>query len=342
MNEINKYIQNKIQLLKDSTADIDIIGRIDLIQNNYELAYTELVHDLDRSTKTINDRKDDIFKLISTEETIDNLNFIANEIKVNNQLSESLDRYFKLIIPLELNIKSINICEKCNSLMDISEDRTKLECYVCNDSNITLGTIIDSTKNTYKYKHGNFKPNRHSKCWIDRILAKEDEEEIGDPRDPENLRGEKLIQKMINKCTLSGTSLAYITVDDGRHLLKDLKYTHLNKNISLIMKKVTGRGPPHINDELYQKAYTLFLQVMDVRENIKGANRSNRIYYPYYIYKIFDILLIDQNDRKLLNYIHLHKHPTLSHNDSEWQEICKNIPFLCNKYKPTMSGIKYI
>lgn len=342
MNEINKYIQNKIQLLKSSTTNINLLTNINLIQNNYELAYTELVHDSNRSCKTIDDQKDDIFKLISMEETIDNLNFIANEIKDSGQLSESLDKYFKLVILLELNIKNTNICEKCNSLMDISEDRTKLECYVCNDSNVNLGTIIDSSKNIYKYKHGNFKPNRHSKCWIDRILAKEDEEEIGDPKDPNNIRGEKLIQKMIEKCKLSGTSLEYITVDDGRRLLKELKHTHLNKNISLIMKKITGRGPPQIKEELYQKGYSLFLQVMDVRENIKFSKRNNRIYYPYYIYKIFDIILEDANDRKLLNYIHLHKHPTLSHNDSEWREICKHIPFLRNKYKPTISGIKYI
>jgi hypothetical protein len=223
--------------------------------------------------------------------------------------------------------------------MDISEDRTKLECYVCNDSNVNTGTIIDSVKNIYKYKYGNFKPNRHSKCWIDRILAKEDEEEIGSVTD---IRGDKLIHALLDKCKRSGISLEYMTVDDGRRMLKEIKHTHLNKNIAMIMKRITGRGPPHISEDLYQRGYSLFLQVMDVRENIKFSNRNNRRYYPYYIYKIFDLILEDPNDRKLLNYIHLHKHPTLSHNDGEWREICKNIPYLSDKYKPTMSGIKYI
>jgi hypothetical protein len=131
-------------------------------------------------------------------------------------------------------------------------------------------------------------------------------------------------------------------VDDGRRLLKELNKTNLNKNISLIMKLLTGKGPPQISEDLYQLGYSIFLQVMEARENINFKNRNNRIYYPYYLYKIFDIILESPDDRRLLNYIHLHKNPTLANNDLEWYDICNNVPFLNGKYIPTISGIRYI
>ena len=76
---------------------------------------------------------------------------------------------------------------------------------------------------------------------------------------------------------------------------------------------------------------------MDARDKISNSCRCNRIYYPYYISKLLSIILDNEEDRKILNYVHLHKESTLSANDAEWAKICEILPCLQNKYQPTIN-----
>lgn len=340
MNELNGIIKEKIQLLYTSTNSNLYMDQIDEIHESYNLTYVAIANEI--SNMDINTQRDKFIRIISSEQIIDKLNDIANKIITDDPNNNNIKKYMKLIIPNTLIFRNISNCAICGCDLVFSDDKISLDCFVCNNSYIFDHMVNDITKLTYKSKHGNFKPNRHSKCWIDRILARENEEEIGEANNPDNRLGETLIAEMKEKCRKGCMSLDHMTIDEGRRLLRELKKTHLNRNISLIMKKLTGRGPPHISEEIYQKCYSLFLQVMDAREHIVFKNKNNRIYYPYYIYKIFDIELSDENDRKVLNFIHLHKHTTLTNNDREWEAICNIVPYLKSKYKSTIPGIKYI
>jgi hypothetical protein len=98
----------------------------------------------------------------------------------------------------------------------------------------------------------------------------------------------------------------------------------LNKNVSLIMKKLTGIGPPAIPDALAARAENLFTKIIEVGERIRSSDRVNRNYYPYYIYKILDHEL-PENDlehRAILYYIYVQSKETVESDDIEFEIIC--------------------
>jgi hypothetical protein len=71
--------------------------------------------------------------------------------------------------------------------------------------------------------------------------------------------------------------------------------------------------------------------------------RINRNYYPYYIYKIADSILPedDYENRRILYYIYIQSKETVESDDLNWELICNYIPELT--YKPTdrMAYLKY-
>ena len=293
-------------------------------------------------------------RMVIENEILDRLNNLMNDAKTRlatvnrkaisnseyNKYLELVSSYDSVLICLDNTdvalYKYFYVCDTCGNEMDVSRDCTYMVCYTCGDTGIDMKeNMPDSMKNVPKSKTGNFKPNRHFKRWIDRILAKEPEEEIGDSHDPANYRGEKLIAKIRQVCVNKGLTTEYITVRDIRSILKSLGCSIYNENIPLIMKKLTNRGPPNLSEDSYYKVYSLFIQVMEIRDSIKKDGRSNRIYYPYYIYKIFDIYL-EGDERKAMGYIHLHSNHTLTSNDEEWRLICNAVPSLHKKYKPTV------
>ena len=135
-----------------------------------------------------------------------------------------------------------------------------------------------------------------------------------------------------------------LTVVDIRQILKELKRPELNKNTSLILKKLTGIGPPSIPEELEIRIENLFTKVIKASENIKRTGRTNRNYYPYYIYKIIDIVIpeTDVDNRRILYYIYIQGKETVECDDLDWEQICDQIPELT--YIPTdrLEYLKYI
>ena len=91
-----------------------------------------------------------------------------------------------------------------------------------------------------------------------------------------------------------------------------------------------------------RKIYSLFVRIMEVREGLKTNPKSNRIYYPYYIYKILELVLTDPEEKKLIKYIHLHKQHTLDNNDDEWALICEKMNNEQVRYIPTKFNPVYL
>ena len=61
-----------------------------------------------------------------------------------------------------------------------------------------MGTVFDKAQLYYEegqnVKSGSFNPNHHFQFWMDRILARALEEELGNKDDPDNTYGEKLLE----------------------------------------------------------------------------------------------------------------------------------------------------
>lgn len=234
-----------------------------------------------------------------------------------------------------------NVCPECQIEMAVNSETSELTCAECGKVRELLGTVFDDAQfynqEGQKAKSGSFNPNRHFHFWMDRILAREPEEELGDKDDEENTCGEKLLEKLRAIVRRDRKILRLLTVDEVRGMLKEEDRTDLNKNVPLILRRLTGVGPPQLPESVCQRVEKLFSKAIEIGERVRPAGRTNRNYYPYYIYKILDAILPEdapgtpgaaeaREHRRVLYYIYMQGQDTLDKNDREWAEICEELP----------------
>ncbi len=232
-------------------------------------------------------------------------------------------------------------CGECGAHMGIDAGRSILQCSACGAQDELVGTVFDDSQfyslDGQKSRSGTFNPNRHFQFWWTHILAREPEEELGDKDDPANLYGEKIIAVLRLLIKRDHKILRLITVVDVRRMLRELEppRTDLNKNVALLMKKLTGLGPPNVSDDVSSRVERFFTMAIEAGEKIKRRGRVNRTYYPYYIYKIIQ-QMDDPSLMKVLYYIYVQGSETVEADDAHWELICREVPQLT--YKPTQRG----
>lgn len=222
-------------------------------------------------------------------------------------------------------------CETCGVPMDVDPEKSELRCGGCNVVRQLVGTVFDESQfysqEGQKSKSGSFNPNRHFYHWWTHLLAREPEEEIGDSEDPENMYGEKLIEALRGIIRRDNKILRFITVYDVRNMIRELSRTDLNKNVPLLMKRLTGVGPPQPGDQLTIRVERIFSVAIEIGERSRRAGRVNRDYYPFYIGKILDAILPEKDPlRRILYYIYLQGDDTLIADDLDWEVICDELP----------------
>jgi len=89
----------------------------------------------------------------------------------------------------------------------------------------------------------------------------------------------------------------------------------------------TGKSPPSVSGDILHKSELIFLDVLNALKKLS----TNKIYYPYFIYKIWDLLLPPEN-RKILDFIHLQSYKVIKKNENRWCKICKETGLT---YRPT-------
>lgn len=232
-----------------------------------------------------------------------------------------------------------NKCSVCGSIMIIDSGKSELRCNHCGMIRELIGTVFDDTQfysqEGQKAKSGTFNPNRHFQFWWSHILAKEPEEELGDRKDPDNLYGEKILAQIKNIIIRDHKILQLLTVNDIRAILREIEKTELNKNVPLILKKITGIGPPNIPTHITIKVENLFTKAIEIGERIKHNKRINRNYYPYYIYRIIEAITTEKDTelRRVLYYIYIQSKETVESDDLDWERICDELKEIM--YKPT-------
>jgi hypothetical protein len=220
-------------------------------------------------------------------------------------------------------------CEICGNDMEIDAVKSELICHGCSMIKPLIGVSFENIQfhmhELQKTKSGTFNPNRHFHFWWSHILAKEDEYEVNN----------ELFAKLHKIIKRDKKILRMLTIIDVRNMLKEIKKSDLNKNIPLILKKLTGISPPNIPEEIEIKVENIFTKVIETCEDIKRGGRINRNYYPYYIYKIIDSIIPEEDfeNRRILYYIYIQSKETVEGDDVDWEQICNFIPELT--YKPT-------
>jgi hypothetical protein len=210
-----------------------------------------------------------------------------------------------------------------------------------------VGTVFDDSQfysqEGQKAKSGTFNPNRHFQFWWVHILAREPEEEIGNKHNPDDLYGELLIKSLRKIVVRNRKVLRMLDVNDVRAMLREVGRTDLNKSVPLILKKLTGIGPPQASEALAVRVENIFTKAIEIGERVRRYGRVNRNYYPYYIYKILDSLLDEQDydGRRVLYYIYLQSRETVAADDSDWEQICEELPEITYVVTDRTKALRY-
>ncbi|NBQ43897.1 MAG: hypothetical protein EBU23_15890, partial [Mycobacteriaceae bacterium] len=190
-------------------------------------------------------------------------------------------------------------CAACGGPMAVDAARSELRCEDCGALRELVGTVFDDSQfysqEGQKAKSGTFNPNRHFQFWWSHILAREPEEELGAADG-----GEALLAALRAMVARDRRVLRLLTVNDVRAMLREVGQTELNKNVPLILKKLTGVGPPQVPEAFAVRVENLFTKAIEIGERVRRAGRVNRNYYPYYIYRIVEALTTDHEIRRFL------------------------------------------
>jgi hypothetical protein len=319
------------------------------IKTHSDITYLILTENISNELNKLINKVIGIMKLNKIE-IVDNIIVRKNKLK-KKDLTSTLQHLFN-VFPWTINVKKNNNqlinysnCFLCNTIMIIDSNKSELQCNNCGMIKELIGTVFDDmqfyNQEGQKTKSGSFNPNRHFQFWWSHILAKESEEELGTKKDPDNMYGEKVLQQIKDIIVRDHKILQLLTVNDIRTILREIEKTDLNKNIPLILKKITGLGPPAIPDYITIKVENLFTKSIEIGERLKHNNRINRNYYPYYIYRIIEAITTEKDTelRRVLFYIYIQSKETVESDDLDWERICSELKEI--EYKPTDRSLGY-
>jgi hypothetical protein len=350
IESLSKFIEDNLeQLFYLKNRFMIILGNLYMNNNSIEanLTFERSLNNVDFSNIINNIISRCILTLKNNNITLRDEKLITRKKQKNTKIIDDLQHLYNIFpknsdsFSNSLNNKieyRYEICQSCSLNMIIDNISSELKCNNCGAIRELIGTSFEDTnifaQDGQKSKTGTFNPNRHFQFWWMHILAEEPEEELGDKEDKDNLYGEKTIEGLKNIIRRDRKILRTLTVYDIRLMLREIGRSDLNKNVPLLLQKLTGVGPPQISDEITAKVENLFTKAIEICENVRKTNRTNRNYYPYYIYKILDAIL-DKNDerRKIFYYIYIQSKETVESDDADWEQICKILDEI--EYVPT-------
>ena len=241
----------------------------------------------------------------------------------DRQCTDFFKDYEMINIDETFEDKGSETCPKCSTPYDIDEKTCEFICKPCGKTEKMYGVVFEDEQFFYqegqRTKHGRYDSIKHAKLWTDRIQAKESTE-----------IPETIINTLKRRIRRDNIWIERIDCETIRSYLKQLKLTLYNNHIPLIRKIITGKEPPQFTDHELRLLYMHFSTAIQIFNKIKGVEKSNCPYHPYFIYKIVEQLLNKPSDlerrKDILSCIHLQSRETLIENDKLWFMICDHIP----------------
>lgn len=208
----------------------------------------------------------------------------------------------------------------CGEKISMSVTKSTIVCDMCGHFEVLSG-IYDESEKTLK---SSFDPKKHFQSWWSRLSGRDDIEEIKD---------KNLIPYIIKSIRDLNINLKLVSTEEIRKILQAGGYSAYLKNITLIYRTVTGIEIPVISEQDRVQIENKFIKVIS---HAPSNDRQNRSYYPYYIYKIIEMLNVCDETKRLMLYIHIQSDNTIHEYDKEWYKICvenKDNDFV---FKPTI------
>jgi len=230
-----------------------------------------------------------------------------------------LDIYLQRMDPNynRANMNSVNdssfICDACGEDMKISINDATVSCPHCGFHKLIL---MDSDKPSYKdppreVSYYAYKRINHFNEWLAQFQAKETTEI------PEEVFDN--IQAQLKKERIHASSLNRSKI---REILKKLKYNSFYEHVPHILSRLNGHTAPIMDREMEEKLRYLFKEIQPSFQKHCPAERSNFLSYSYVLYKLCELLELD-------DFLHcfplLKNRDKLYAQDKIWEKICKDL-----------------
>lgn len=229
-----------------------------------------------------------------------------------DQYLQRMDPHYNRPSMHSLNDTSF-ICDACGEDMKISINDATVSCPHCGFHKLIL---MDSDKPSYKdppreISYYAYKRINHFNEWLAQFQAKESTEI------PEEVFDN--IQGQIKKERIQPSSLNRSKI---REILKKLKYNSYYEHVPHILSRLNGHTAPVMDRETEEKLRYLFKEIQPSFQKHCPAERSNFLSYSYVLYKLCELLDLD-------DFLHcfplLKNRDKLYAQDKIWEKICKDL-----------------
>jgi hypothetical protein len=330
-----KYVSQIGDILRDICKDekvrdkiIDINQDIHNIRSEYDMIVLSNTANLFSGVKLDNDeRYIAVVKSGNFSEKITtlmrDLKEISQEMDIEEHDSKILESIFREYNNISIGNRDgnqkYNECYHCKKIMTEDEETGDLTCTSCGIIKKIHGINTfnnDKTKNLHNVA-------KYFDEWIRKIEGK-----------PSKKVPAEVIEAVRNRAIK--TKLINPTYEDIRGVLKYLGKTPYNHFCPYIRWQVTGIKSEQLTAEEKSEIKSIFITAIDIYMEIKPESRTNNPHYPFFIFKIIDLLMKNSERKfKIMDAIHIQERKTIVKNDNDWERVCEKMNNKKIYYKPT-------
>ena len=239
-------------------------------------------------------------------------------MKTNNNKGQLFTKYMQYVEnspPIPDKNEFDHICKTCNVVKRISPVESLMICPECGDDEMYFdigvqGLTYEQEIHTDTNVHFAYKRINHFRELLCQLQAKESSNIPINVID--NLRYEFKKERITNTDDITHCKV--------KMYLKKLKFNKYYENSYQITNILTGKPPPTISNDLYEKFIMMFMQIQEPFEKVCPSTRKNFLSYNYVLYKFCELL----NENELINFFSLLKsRQKLYHQDCIWKGICE-------------------
>lgn len=229
------------------------------------------------------------------------------------------DKYRQVIDPnyvsfAEDEFELFDICFHCHYEMVLNHNTGMLNC---NNCGMTERIIVDSDKQSHKEPPKEMTSFSYKRInHLNEILSQFQAKETTDIPDEvyEKILAELKKERIEN--------MSHLTRDKLREILKKIDETDYYEHIPYIINQLNGVPPPVISPEVEEIIRGLFLQLQHPFNVNRPDDRKNFLTYGYILYKIFQLLELDEY---LCNFKFLKDRKKLYEQEQIWKAICREL-----------------
>jgi predicted RNA-binding Zn-ribbon protein involved in translation (DUF1610 family) len=282
------------------TTQIDKLETDD--QNTYLLRISSIIHDYDYSLN-------EDFTSKSDGDACDLNTFV--EQRTNSQRGKLYSQYMNVVnnVPLSsIRKNSISICTGCKSNLKLAANESYVVCETCGHFEVYFepsasGLTYEQEVNTDTNIHFSYKRINHLRELLSQLQAKESSDV---PDDVLNIIRAEFKKERVH-------NMNEVSQDKVKRFLKKCNLTKYYEHTRQITNILSGKPPPTISNELYDKIITMFIEIQEPFERSCPKTRKNFFSYNYILFKFCELLEAHE---------HMHLFPLLKSREKLYQQDC--------------------